>query len=1308
MVTRTIDDRARNKFFDPTIADTAEQAVEFITNILESSTEYSIIGQDLDGKILLWNEGACRLYGYQPEEVAGKANSRILYTAEDVAAGKPQRMLDMALRDGHWEGTIARQRKNGSQFKAAVVITARRDALGNPVGFLLMSRDVSRGAPPSTDDSERVNLFDSAIVGSVELDRAVSQLGLQRIALDTAADGILITDPEGVILWVNPAFTITTGYRAEEAVGKTPRILKSGRQSEAFYRGFWKTILSGKMWRGEFVNKRKDGSIYYAEHTVTPVCDADQVVTHFVGIMHDITKRKQAEEQLRDAHGQMRDLLEHSPAVLYALKLEGDWYTPRLASENITRLLGYPVAEALVEDWWPSRLHPEDRAHAEASILETLSQGESRTEFRLRHKDGTYRWIDDHRRLVRDGAGTPVELVGVWTDITESRRVRDELQESERRFREMNNNLELISIMLDSEACLTYCNDYFLRLTGWRREELVGRDAFKTFVSPDDAAELREMFPSLLANSPDAWHHTNQILTRSGEKLLVQWNNSVLRSTAGEVIGVASIGEDITSRTLAESELRRSEERLRIIIDASTDAIWERDIKTGAMVWSVRVFSLLGLTRKTFQPTFEEFRALIHPDDIDVFQTQLAIHLEKGEPYRVRLRLRHANGAYIPVLARGQLQQETGQMLGSLTDLSFVERAEEQIRMQAALIDQAHDAIVVRDLDDRITFWSKGAERLYHWSSTNALGSHYGQLLHLDTEEFANAKRRVLADGVWSGEVEKTTAVGRVVLVDSSWTLLRHEQGEPKGILVLDMDLSARKNAEAQLEESEERYRLLFDRNPHPTWVYDKETLCFLAVNEAAVRHYGYSRDEFLHMTIKDIRPREEIAELLRMVQEESESPAARVYGIVKHKKKDGTLLDVEIASSEITFSGRPAGLVLANDVTERRRSEQQFLRAQRMESLGTLAGGIAHDLNNLLMPILMGVTLLKRLETDERTQKTINNIERSVKRGTDLVKRVLLFARGTEGVRAAVNLGSIVTEVEAIAESTFPKNIIFATTLPETLHPVTGDETQLTQVVLNLCVNARDAMPGGGLITISAANIEIDEHYAVTHGGISAGKYVQLEVTDNGNGIPKEVVDRIFEPFFTTKEVGKGTGLGLSTVQGVLHSHGGFIEVSSEIGKGATFRVYLPSHSFAATASEDETEVGPLPRGNGETILVVDDEASILSITKQTLEAFGYAVLTAEDGARAIGIYAHDHAKISLVITDMMMPVIDGAALITALRRINPGVLVIAVSGQAESSSIARGTNAGATTFLAKPISAEIMLRTIFHVLGGSSVPPT
>jgi nitrogen-specific signal transduction histidine kinase/CheY-like chemotaxis protein len=396
--------------------------------------------------------------------------------------------------------------------------------------------------------------------------------------------------------------------------------------------------------------------------------------------------------------------------------------------------------------------------------------------------------------------------------------------------------------------------------------------------------------------------------------------------------------------------------------------------------------------------------------------------------------------------------------------------------------------------------------------------------------------------------------------------------------------------------------------------------------------------------------------------------------------------------------SGEIIGVAsIAEDITDRVQLEKQLLRTQRLESLGTLAGGIAHDLNNLLLPILMGVTLLKRFDPNEPSRKAIENIERSVKRGSELVKQVLLFARGGETARASVQIAEIVREVEAIVISTFPKDIRIEVSLAPDLHSLNGDATQLSQVLLNLCVNARDAMPHGGHLLISATNDGSGGMNQLLHNG---GPHVVLEVTDSGEGMPKEIIDRIFDPFYTTKEIGKGTGLGLSTAQGIIASHGGFISVSSTVGEGSTFTVYLPAQ-VAEPVAVPVAEDAALRHGNGEWILVVDDDASVAEITSQTLDAFGYQVLTAEDGAQAIGVFSHRAADIALVLTDMAMPVIDGAALIAALNRMEPGIRIIATTGNESAASIAKIARTGVAHILIKPYTAEQLLRTVAEALG-------
>lgn len=514
-----------------------------------------------------------------------------------------------------------------------------------------------------------------------------------------------------------------------------------------------------------------------------------------------------------------------------------------------------------------------------------------------------------------------------------------------------------------------------------------------------------------------------------------------------------------------------------------------------------------------------------------------------------------------------------------------------------------------------------------------------------------------------------------------------------------------KKHAQDALRESEARFRSLFQSIPSVAvqgYLMDGTVQYW---NDASESFYGYTKEEALGKNLLDliIPPdmRDNVRKHLSLAEASGETIPPGELGLMR---KDGSRIQVYSSHALIKTEGKPTEFFCIDiDLTEQKKLEQQFLRAQRMEGIGTLAGGIAHDLNNLLAPIIMGVDLLRRDDCNEKARMIIDNIERSARRGSDLIKQVLSFARGVEGARIPIQVRYLLREMESIIANTFPKNILLSIHAPDDLKPVVGDPTQLNQVLLNLCVNARDAMPEGGRLSITAHNVTIDDdQYALIERSAPKGDYVLIEVSDEGHGIPTGIIDKIFDPFFTTKELSKGTGLGLSTVLGILRSHGGFVNAYSEDHKGSVFKIYLPTSSEELIDTSKVELRNELPRGKGETILVVDDEASILTITRQTLEAFGYLVLTAENGAEAIAVYAQHRTSISLVLTDMMMPVMDGPALISAIRSIDTTVPIIAASGLNANGNVAKAAKAGVSSFLDKPYSADTLLRTLAEVLQG------
>jgi two-component system cell cycle sensor histidine kinase/response regulator CckA len=629
----------------------------------------------------------------------------------------------------------------------------------------------------------------------------------------------------------------------------------------------------------------------------------------------------------------------------------------------------------------------------------------------------------------------------------------------------------------------------------------------------------------------------------------------------------------------------------------------------------------------------------------------------------------------------------------------------------------------------------------------------------------------------------------------------------------LEGEIQERKRTEAALRDSEERYQLLFQKNPLPMFVLDTETSSFLAVNEAAVREYGYTAGEFLSLHLKDVVLSESGASV----------PSDKEAAVARHRKKDQSVIDVEIASCPILISGRKAELILANDITgrkiaearireqamlldmaqdaiyvrdlaggikfwnnaaerlygwttaeavganlaqlfpddakkllneaeqlllakgewrgelsqkakggqevisdsrwtlltdhdgkplsvlvintdqtERKKLEAQFLRAQRMESIGTLASGMAHDLNNILAPILMSASVLRWKLPATDQEVIIKRIETSVKRAAEIIQQVLTFGRGVRGQRVAVDPAELLLEVGKIVGETFPKNITIRIDASSHLGPILGDRTQIHQVLLNLCINARDAMPEGGFLTLRAENHRVSEEFAAANVPSQPGAYVLLKVTDTGCGIALPDRDKVFDPFFTTKDIGKGTGLGLSTVMGIVKSHHGFINVDSELAKGTTFRVYLPASSDA-TVKSVETPKPVLPRGRGETILLVDDEGAILEATGKTLEQFGYRVLSASDGATALEIFQRAEPEVDLVLTDIMMSGMDGVALVRAIRKIDSTVRVIASTGLGVKLVPEELELLTANLLLSKPYDAETLLATLQQALKGA-----
>ena len=507
-----------------------------------------------------------------------------------------------------------------------------------------------------------------------------------------------------------------------------------------------------------------------------------------------------------------------------------------------------------------------------------------------------------------------------------------------------------------------------------------------------------------------------------------------------------------------------------------------------------------------------------------------------------------------------------------------------------------------------------------------------------------------------------------------------------------------RRRGEEAIRKSESTFRLLFSHNPLPTWVFDCETLQFLQVNDAAIRQYGYTADEFANMKVLDIRPEEDRAGYVEQMR--SLESAGHYQANWKHKKKDGKIIDVDIISHRLDYAGRHVRLVVAQDISERHLLEEQLRQAQKMEAVGRLAGGVAHDFNNLLM-VIKGHTelLLNAPAPSEAFTRKIQNIDRAADRATSLTRQLLAFSRMQVLQPRIMNLNGIIEDMGKLLPRLIGEDISLMIRTTPDLGRIRADVSQMEQIIMNLAVNSRDAMPGGGRLIIETSNADLDESYNSSHPIVKPGRYVLLTVTDTGTGMDAETQAHIFEPFFTTKEQGKGTGLGLATVYGVVKQSGGFIWVYSELGKGTAFKIYLPRVDQPIESAAIAASFSEAPRGT-ETVLLAEDEQDVREVAREFLESGGYTVFEAKDGAEAIRIATQENGTIDLLVTDMVMPGMSGQELAGRLQRLRKDLRVIFMSGYSEHAAAEVSQADENMKLLTKPFSRNAILRSVREAL--------
>ncbi|MBI5832757.1 MAG: PAS domain S-box protein [Armatimonadetes bacterium] len=802
---------------------------------------------------------------------------------------------------------------------------------------------------------------------------------------------------------------------------------------------------------------------------------------------------------------------------------------------------------------------------------------------------------------------------------------------------------------------------------------------------------------------------------------------AVTRDEDGRATRLVGTNADISARRCAEDEANAARRLLRGVLDTVPVRVFWKDLDGRYQGCNLpfardagfeRPDQLVGLDdhEMSWRDETEAYRR----DDREVIESGVAkIGFEEPQtrPDGRRLWVR---------TSKTPLRDPDGTIvgvLGTYEDITDRREAEAALRESETLFrslfyDHAAVKLLIDPADGRIVDANIAAERYYGWTRDQLRAMTIGEINPMPLEWVRAAMDRVTADQQMVFEFQHRLADGTIrdVAVFASRVQMRGQTL----LHSIVHDITERKQAEAALRDSEERYRRLFESNPQPMWVFDRQTYAFLAANGAALAHYGYTADEFRSMTLFDIRPAD-AWEPLRQSVDALLPDRPESVGVWRHVKRDGTLIDVDIVRHAIDYDGRPAVLVLATDVTERLRAEEerralerQLQHSQKLESLGVLAGGIAHDFNNLLMAILGNADLaLDELSPMSPARDNIMEIERASRRAADLAKQMLAYSGKGRFVVEPIRLGELVEEMAHLLEVSISKKAVLKFNFAANVPTFDGDATQVRQIIMNLITNASEAIgDASGVIALSTGAMECDRAYldavndtvlASLTDPLPEGIYAYVEVADTGCGMAPDVVERIFDPFFTTKFTGRG--LGMSAVLGIVRGHKGAIKVYSEPGRGTTFKVLFPANELpegAVGLRRGAAGEGRAWRGSG-TVLIVDDEETVRAVGRRMLERMGFAVLTAAHGREALELFAEAGDDVSCVLLDLTMPHMDGEETFRELRRLRPDVRVMLCSGYNEQDATQRFAGKGLAGFLQKPYSLAALREKMAEMLGGN-----
>ena len=1131
-----------------------------------------------------------------------------------------------------------------------------------------------------------------------------------RAIFETEPECVKVLGPDCTILEMNPA-----GLRMLEAdsfaqIAGLPLLGLVLPEYRAAFSDLAERVMQGGSGMLEFEIRGLKGGRRRLETHAVPMRDEQGLTVSLLGITRDITARSRAEESLDRERTLLRTLIDLLPDQIYIKDTESRFL---LANAGVTRSTGVAKPGDLIGKT-DSDFYPPEEAAAFLRDEQDVLAGDAvfNKEETVTRPDGSRRFILTTKVPLKDSAGSIIGLVGIGHDITGRRQAEEAVRVGQARLDTVIQNLTEGMVISTLDGQLLHWNPAALEQHGFANEAEARKQVedFKnifTLATLDGVVIPFEQWPLPRIIRGEKLRGCELRIRRLGTdwERIFSYSGEIVHPASGPALAFLTFA-DITERKRAERAVQTSQQMLQLVLDNIPQGVFWKDRESrylGCNAVIVRhrgvakADALKGKSDRDFPglPP-EQAEAFIRKDRevMESGQAQLGIIEQTtsadGTVHWLetnKVPLRDANGNVIGVL-------------GTWQNITARKQAEEAVqtsqRMLQTVLNNIPQGVFWKDRKSRYLGCNALVMRTFGIEDTQAIVGmtdfDFTTLTREQAEFFVQKDREVMESGQ-----PQLSIIERATMPDGSTRWLETNKvplfgvdGRVIGILGTWQDITERK----QTEEALEMMRFSVDHaGDSAAWVNREGRILY--VNDAYCVSRGYRREELLAMRIFDLDPDYQPG-VWAPHFEELKRRGTMTFE-TRHCAKDGRIFPVEVNANYVFLNGQEFNFATVRDLTERRKQERLALRSQRMESLGTLAGGIAHDLNNALAPIMMSSELL-RIEYP-RESSLLDRIEASAEHAADMVRQLLTFAKGAEGARVSVQPGRLLREMENLMKGSFPKNIELLTKSDPQLPTVLGDATQLHQVLLNLCVNARDAMPAGGTLTLEAERQEVDAAFAESEPGATPGSYVALRVRDTGAGIPPDILDRIFDPFFTTKGPEKGTGLGLSTVMGIVKGHGGFTQVTSQTGSGTTFIVFIPVDPAGIAADPGQKAVGQF-RGRGETILFVDDEATVRNVARAVLQHLNFHPLIAGDGTDGLMQATQHRTEIRAIITDLHMPRMDGLAFVREVRLLLPSVPILVASGRMDDEEASEMAALGVAGRLDKPFNQAQLAEALEGIL--------